>query len=256
MARRDVVVNVAQTTNGRLRAADRRASRRWSPSPAMLPADRRHLIVGRPAASMWNACRDCRSTAASSRIWPRRFPASASAFHSIPTKGSNYAPSINGGAGRNINYQIDGGDNNDDTIGGLLQQFPLEAIQEFHFETQRFKAEYGRSNGGVMNVVTKSGTNQYQGTLFELFRDKAMNAADGNRNARGEVRRRRSEEGRLPPQSVRRQLRRAVDAGPGPFLSGDRAHAAGHDANGQHARGCSRPSTACIPRRIAKTSAP
>ena len=98
------------------------------------------------------------------------------AFHSDPTKGNNYAPLINGGAGRNINYQIDGGDNNDDTVGGLLQQFPLEAIEEFHFETQRFKAEYGRSNGGVMNVVTKSGTNQFQGTLFELFRDKAMNA--------------------------------------------------------------------------------
>jgi outer membrane receptor protein involved in Fe transport len=98
------------------------------------------------------------------------------AFHSDPSKGSNYAPLVNGGAGRNINYQIDGGDNNDDTVGGLLQQFPLEAIEEFHFETQRFKAEYGRSNGGVMNVVTKSGTNRFQGTLFELFRDKAMNA--------------------------------------------------------------------------------
>ena len=98
------------------------------------------------------------------------------AFHADPTKGTNYAPLVNGGAGRNINYQIDGGDNNDDTVGGLLQQFPLEAVQEFRFETQRFKAEYGRSNGGVMNVVTKSGTNRYEGTLFELFRDKAMNA--------------------------------------------------------------------------------
>src|SRR5439155_25736740 len=97
-------------------------------------------------------------------------------FHSDPSKGTNYAPLINGGAGRNINYQIDGGDKNDDTVGGPLQQFPLEAIEEFHFETQRFKAEYGRSNGGVMNVVTKSGTNRPQGTVFELFRDKAMNA--------------------------------------------------------------------------------
>ena len=50
-------------------------------------------------------------------------------FHADPTKGANFAPFINGGAGRNINYLIDGGDNNDDTVGGLLQQFPLEAIQ-------------------------------------------------------------------------------------------------------------------------------
>jgi outer membrane receptor protein involved in Fe transport len=98
------------------------------------------------------------------------------AFHTDPTKSTQYSPQINGGNGRNVNYQIDGGDNNDDTVGGLLQMFPLEAIQEFNFLTQRFKAEYGRSNGGVLNVVTKSGTNTPSGSLFEFFRDKSMNA--------------------------------------------------------------------------------
>src|SRR5262245_47488183 len=97
-------------------------------------------------------------------------------FHSDPTKSTQFAPMVNGGAGRNINYQIDGGDNNDDTVGGLLQLFPLESIQEFNFQTQRFKAEYGRSNGGVLNVVTKSGTNLWSGSAFEMFRDKSMNA--------------------------------------------------------------------------------
>jgi hypothetical protein len=97
-------------------------------------------------------------------------------FHSDPTKSSQFSPQINGGNGRNVNYQIDGGDNNDDTVGGLLQLFPLEAIQEFNFVTQRFKAEYGRSNGGVMNIVTKSGTNDLRGSWFTMFRDKALNA--------------------------------------------------------------------------------
>ena len=97
-------------------------------------------------------------------------------FHSDPTKSSQFSPQVNGGNGRNVNYQIDGGDNNDDTVGGLLQNFPLEAIQEFNFVTQRFKAEYGRSNGGVMNIVTKSGTNRYSGSAFSLFRDKSLNA--------------------------------------------------------------------------------
>src|SRR4029078_7864109 len=97
-------------------------------------------------------------------------------FHSDPTKSTQFSPQINGGNGRNVNYQIDGGDNNDDTVGGLLQLFPLEAIQEFNFLTSRYKAEYGRSNGGVMNIVTKSGTNDYHGSFFELFRDKSMNA--------------------------------------------------------------------------------
>ena len=97
-------------------------------------------------------------------------------FHSDPTKSTQFSPQIGGGNGRNVNYQIDGGDNNDDTVGGLLQLFPLEAIQEFNFQTARYKAEYGRSNGGVMNIVTKSGTNQYQGSWFTLFRDSWMNA--------------------------------------------------------------------------------
>jgi len=95
-------------------------------------------------------------------------------FHSDPTKSTQYAPQIGGGNGRNINYQIDGGDNNDDTVGGLLQLFPLEAIQEFNLITSRYKAEYGRSNGGVLNVVTKSGTNQLRGSWFTLLRDDAM----------------------------------------------------------------------------------
>lgn len=97
-------------------------------------------------------------------------------FHSDPTKSTQYSPQIAGGNGRNVNYQIDGGDDNDDTVGGLLQNFPLEAIEEFNFITQRYKAEYGRSNGGVMNIVTKSGLNDVQGSWFTMMRDKSMNA--------------------------------------------------------------------------------
>jgi outer membrane receptor protein involved in Fe transport len=96
-------------------------------------------------------------------------------FHSDVTKSAQYTPQISGGNGRNVNYVVDGGDNNDDTVGGLLQLFPLEAIQEFTVLTQRFDAEYGRSNGAVLNVVTKSGTNQPQGSWFTLFRDDALN---------------------------------------------------------------------------------
>src|ERR671913_1895245 len=97
-------------------------------------------------------------------------------YHSDPTKSTQFSPQIGGGNGRNVNYQIDGGDNNDDTVGGLLQLFPLEAIQEFNFVTSRYKAEYGRSNGGVMNIVTKSGTNDPRGSWFTLLPDDSLNA--------------------------------------------------------------------------------
>src|SRR5919108_2681930 len=96
-------------------------------------------------------------------------------FHSDPTKNTQFSPQIAGGNGRNVNYQIDGGDNNDDTVGGLLQLFPLEAIQEFNVLTQRFDAEYGRG-GSVLNVVTKSGTNGLAGSWFTLARNDSLNA--------------------------------------------------------------------------------
>jgi hypothetical protein len=97
-------------------------------------------------------------------------------FHSDSGKSAQYSPQISGGNGRNVNYVIDGGDNNDDVVGGLLQLYPLESIQEFSVLTHRFDAEYGRSNGAVLNVVTKSGTNSLQGSWFTLVRDEALNA--------------------------------------------------------------------------------
>ena len=124
-------------------------------------------------------------------------------FHSDPTKSSQFSPQIGGGNGRNVNYQIDGGDNNDDTVGGLLQLFPLEAIQEFNFVTQRYKAEYGRSNGGVMNIVTKSGTNSYQRQRLLALPRQVAEQPDPLRE------RQQRAEGRLPPLSVRRIVRRA-----------------------------------------------
>lgn len=96
-------------------------------------------------------------------------------FHSDVTKSGQYSPQISGGNGRNVNYIVDGGDNNDDTVGGLLQLLPLEAIQEFNVLTQRFDAEYGRSNGAVLNVVTRSGTNRLAGSWFTLVRNEALN---------------------------------------------------------------------------------
>ena len=109
-----------------------------------------------------------RQIAPPQRIPDVAIPGVGLGFHTDPTKSTQYSPQINGGNGRNVNYQIDGGDNNDDTVGGLLQLFPLEAIQEFNFITSRYKAEYGRSNGGVMNIITKSGTNDFKGSWFAV----------------------------------------------------------------------------------------
>ncbi len=92
-----------------------------------------------------------------------------------PTKPNQLTVALNGGSGRNVNYVVDGGDNTDDTIGGALQNYNLEAVQEFKIQTMQYKAEYGRSSGGVLTVVTKTGTNDFLGSAYGFFRDKSLN---------------------------------------------------------------------------------
>lgn len=103
-------------------------------------------------------------------------PGTTLTVHPDPTRPSNLAVSLIGGSGRNMNVTVDGGDNNDDTVGGINQFYSLESVAEFTILTNRYKAEYGRSSGGVLNVVTKSGTNDPHGSFFSLFRDDSLNA--------------------------------------------------------------------------------
>ncbi len=102
-------------------------------------------------------------------------PGTSLAVNPDPTKPGQLVVALNGGVGRNVNYTIDGGDNTDDTIGGALQNFNLEAVQEFSIQTQQYKAEFGRSTGGVLTVVTKTGTNDFGGSIYGFFRDKSLN---------------------------------------------------------------------------------
>jgi outer membrane receptor protein involved in Fe transport len=77
--------------------------------------------------------------------------------------------SINGQRGRSNNYQIDGQNNNDNTIGGASFFFGnQDAISELQVVTN-YDAEYGRNMGGVVNYVTKNGTNAFHGTGFEFW---------------------------------------------------------------------------------------
>lgn len=91
-----------------------------------------------------------------------------------PTKNRYAILSVNGAGGRNVNVTVNGIDNKDNTVGGPVMQLPLEAVQEFKISTQRFSAENGRSEGAAINMITKSGTNGYHGSLFGYFRDAAL----------------------------------------------------------------------------------
>lgn len=91
----------------------------------------------------------------------------------------NY-PSVNisvaGGMHNGLTYLLDGASHND-PINGLNLPLPFpDALQEFKLETSSLSAQYGQHSAGAVNAVTKSGTNQFHGDLFEFFRNGSLNA--------------------------------------------------------------------------------
>ena len=85
--------------------------------------------------------------------------------------------SINGGRRNAVNWLVDGVSNVD--VGSnitLLSTPTLESIQEFKIITSSYAAEWPRSGGGVINIVTKGGTQKFSGTAYEFYRDEKLNA--------------------------------------------------------------------------------
>ena len=70
-------------------------------------------------------------------------------------------------------------------FGGTSNLVPLDALEEFRIQTSTFAAEYGRTAGAQISVVTKSGTNAFHGTAFEYFRNDKLDANDWLANAKG-----------------------------------------------------------------------
>src|SRR5258708_1682757 len=84
--------------------------------------------------------------------------------------------SANGARQDTISYQLDGG-NYVDEYTNVNQPFPFpDALQEFSVQTSNYSAEYGENAGGVVNVITKSGTNNFHGDAFEFVRNPVFNA--------------------------------------------------------------------------------
>ncbi len=86
--------------------------------------------------------------------------------------------SFAGQRGQSNNVMIDGFDNNDQSLNGVRVVFSQEAIREFQVLTNSYSAEFGKAGGGALNVVSKSGTNQFDGSAFMFFRNDALNSKE------------------------------------------------------------------------------
>jgi hypothetical protein len=97
-------------------------------------------------------------------------------FDPTKTRVGNFA--MSGGDGRQLDVNVDGGDNKDNVVGSLLQNFAYESVQEFQVQQHRWTAESGRAVGGVVNVITKSGTNDLRGSALLTFRNDSLTGKD------------------------------------------------------------------------------
>ena len=75
-------------------------------------------------------------------------------------------------------FVVDGGDNNDPLDGGAFQRFAQDSIQEFEVITTGYEAEFGRAQGGIVNVITRSGTNELKGSAFYFVRDDSWDSSN------------------------------------------------------------------------------
>ncbi|MBN8723282.1 MAG: TonB-dependent receptor [Acidobacteria bacterium] len=82
--------------------------------------------------------------------------------------------SSGGQSARGNGVFVDGADNNEDIVGGILQNFPIDSVREFQVQLAQYSAESGRSNSSIINIVTKKGSNEFHGSGAFFFRNDRL----------------------------------------------------------------------------------
>ena len=136
-----------------------------------------HTIVNTPLIS--------RNPIALTLLAPGVVAADPGSFNNGVRTAGGGRPYVNGNRKEANNFLLDGIDNNQNSDNLSSYQPNLEAIAEFKMITNNASAEFGNFQGGIVNVIIKSGTNQFHGSLFEFFRNNELNANNWGRNWQG-----------------------------------------------------------------------
>ncbi len=102
-----------------------------------------------------------------------------------PNDGNGGAFNVNGASSRSNGFYLDGVDINVPEQGVIAFPPPVEAVREFQIQTNNFRAEYGRYSGSIVSFVTKSGTNNIRGSVYEFFRNDSLDSNDPFNKANG-----------------------------------------------------------------------
>jgi outer membrane receptor protein involved in Fe transport len=93
--------------------------------------------------------------------------------------------SINGQRAASVNVLLDGAQNNDEFTASIGEPVPLDAVQEYSIISANFSAQYGRATGGIVNLITKAGSNQFHGTGDYFYRNESMSTRTVDEQSRG-----------------------------------------------------------------------
>ena len=113
---------------------------------------------------------------------PGVIPTSAQGGDGAGAIGSATNSRISGGLAMQNAVLMDGGESRGFTSGGQAYSVPLESVAEFKVETASYSSEFGHAGGGVVNVATKSGTNEFHGVVYEFLRNDHLNANSWSNN--------------------------------------------------------------------------
>jgi len=123
-------------------------------------------------------------------LQPGVTPTDEGSFYNATTGNTNSTGgfSISGGRNDSITYLLDGGLNNSSLYNDIVYNPNPDTIQEFRILTSNYNAEYGRNAGGVISIITKSGTNELHGSLFDFLRNNVLDANSFFSNQQGQPR--------------------------------------------------------------------